>query len=391
MKTNIQTKRLYLRTDPEKIPALLALPKGIQALPDWFREPLEDFLRLRQRNWPAKTVRRSTSLLCGRLVKIGLFLIQTYSWTNWSELSVRWIDDYIDKRLRDGVSPRTINFEISFLKQFCFFLEDSGYSIPQAIFNIKQLTTPQNLPRPLPGNDVFRLEKYIQDARTGEKRWERDKKAFRGLAWFYLMWHCGLRVSEVSNLKLSDVDFEKNKLLIEDSKERKDRVVYMSETTSEAIQNYLKIFASLLSVYLFEHKGNPISTRMIQDTLTRYGNECGIEVTPHRLRHTFATQMLNAGMPITSLQRYLGHENIDTTMVYAKVSDVLLQYQYEQALQGLDAEWHPDEQIRKVRFARRDLQKITGTLDELKQNADGFSDVLDDLQKLLQKLEEDMS
>ncbi|MBN2266714.1 MAG: tyrosine-type recombinase/integrase [Candidatus Babeliaceae bacterium] len=391
METNIQTKRLYLRTDPEEIPALLALPKAIQALPDWFREPLEDFLRLRQRNWPAKTVRRSTSLLCGRLVKIGLFLIQTYSWTNWGELSVRWIDDYIDKRLRDGIAPRTINFEISFLKQFCFFLEDSGYSIPQSIFNIKQLTTPQNLPRPLPGNDVFLLEKHILDARIGDKRWERDKKAFRGLAWFYLMWHCGLRVSEVSNLQLSDVDYEKNKLLIEDSKERKDRVVYMSDTTAKAIQNYLKIFASSLSVYLFEHQGRPITTRMIQDTLTRYGNECGIEVSPHRLRHTFATQMLNAGMPITSLQRYLGHENIDTTMIYAKVSDVLLQYHYEQALQGLDEEWHPDDHIRKVRFACQDLRKITGALDELKENADGFYAALNELQKLLQQLEEDMS
>ena len=391
METDLKKQKLHLRTDPKAISSLLALPEVLQTLPDWYREPLEGFLRLRQRNWSAKTVQRSTRGLCRYLLNIGVFLMQTYEWENWDALSVRWVDAYIDQRIDNGISPKTINVEISFFKQFCIFLEDSGYSISKSIFKMKQLTTSKNLPRPLPGNDVFRLEKHIQDARTGEKRWERDKKALRGLAWFYLMWHCGLRVSEVRNLKLDDTDFEKNKLLIEDSKERKDRVVYMSETTSEAIQNYLKIFASLLSVYLFEHKGNPISTRMIQDTLTRYGNECGIEVTPHRLRHTFATQMLNAGMPITSLQRYLGHENIDTTMVYAKVSDVLLQYQYEQALQGLDAEWHPDEQIRKVRFARRDLQKITGTLDELKQNADGFSDVLDDLQKLLQKLEEDMS
>ena len=78
-------------------------------------------------------------------------------------------------------------------------------------------------------------------------------------------------------------------------------------------------------------------------------------------------------------------------MIYAKVSDVLLQYHYEQALQGLDEEWHPDDHIRKERFARRDLQKITGALEELKKNADGFYVILDELQKLLLKLEEDMS
>lgn len=207
------------------------------------------------------------------------------------------------------------------------------------------------------------------------------------------MWHCGLRVSEVCYLKLEDLDFEKSKLFVRDSKERKDRVVYMSQTTVNAIQDYLKLFKDQLILYLFEHKGKgkPMATRQIQALLTNYGKGCGVDVTPHRLRHTFATQMLNAGMPITSLQRYMGHKNIDTTMIYAKVSDLLLQQQYKQALHGLDPDWCPDEQISKVRSARRSLQKITGTLNDLKQNSNGFYAAMDELQKLLQQLEEDMS
>ena len=391
METKLQNKKLRLRPAPEDIPLLLALPERIQILPAWYREPLVDFVRSRQRNWPAKRVQRSTRQLCGRLLRMGNFLIENYAWKNWSELSVRWLDAYIDKRLEDGRSPNTINVDISFFKQLCIFLSDSGYAIPKAVFRMKQLTTPQSPPRPLPGDDVFRLEKHIQDARTGEKRWQRDKKAFRDLAWFYLMWHCGLRVSEVCDLMLDALDFESQKLLVSDSKERKDRMVYMSETTVRAIRDYLDLFGDQLISHLFEHKGKPLSTRQVQALLTDYGKSCGVDVSPHRLRHTFATQMLNAGMPITSLQRYLGHENIATTLIYTKVSDLLLQQQYKQALQGLDPDWHPDKEICKTRFARRSLQKIRGALEEARENADSFYAALDELQELLQTLEEDMS
>ena len=391
METKRQDKKLRLRPAPEDIPLLLALPETIQILPTWYREPLADFVRSRQRNWPAKRVQSSTRQLCNRLAKIGSFLIQNYGWANWAELSVRWLDAYIDKRLEDGILPNTINVDISFFKQLCVFLSDSGYAIPKAVLRMKQLTTPESLPRPLPGDDVFRLEKYIQDARTGEKRWQRDKKAFRDLAWFYLMWHCGLRVSEVCDLKLDALDFESHKLLVRDSKERKDRMVYMSETVVRAIKDYLDLFGNQLISHLFEHKGKSITTRQIQALLTDYGKGCGIEVSPHRLRHTFATQMLNAGMPITSLQRYLGHKNIDTTLIYTKVSDLLLQQQYKQALQGLDPDWHPYEQIRKAKFVRQSFQRIRRALGQLRENTGGFHTALGELQELLQKLEEDIS
>ena len=95
-------------------------------------------------------------------------------------------------------------------------------------------------------------------------------------------------------------------------------------------------------------------------------------------------------MPITSLQRYLGHENIDTTLIYTKLSDLLLQQQYKQALQGLYPDWHPDEQVCKARFARRSLQNIKGFLEEAKENADSFYAALDEIQELLQALEEDL-
>jgi hypothetical protein len=73
-----------------------------------------------------------------------------------------------------------------------------------------------------------------------------------------------------------------------------------------------------------------------QRRLVHYRQQCGAPVTAQRLRHTFTSQMLTAGMPVSSLQRYLGHEHLDTAMIYAEVSDPLLQQDYYQGIATLD-------------------------------------------------------
>jgi len=70
--------------------------------------------------------------------------------------------------------------------------------------------------------------------------------------------------------------------------------------------------------------------------LVHYQQQCGVPVTAQRLRHTFASHMITAGMPVSSLQRYLGHEHLDTTMIYAEVSDSLLRQDYYQGIAALD-------------------------------------------------------
>ena len=71
--------------------------------------------------------------------------------------------------------------------------------------------------------------------------------------------------------------------------------------------------------------------------LAHYGELCGVPVTAHRLRHTFASQMLTVGMPVTSLQRFLGHEHLDTTMIYAEVADTVLEQDYYRGISVLDS------------------------------------------------------
>lgn len=317
-------------------PDILALPMELKELPAWLGEPFRRFLRLKQRNWPAKTVQQSTRQVFLRLSKLMEFFIRHYGWVEWQQLSFRWLDDYIDSRLREGLQPATINWDLINFRVFCRFLIDEGYHVPQSILRMKLLNTPRRLPRPLSENQVHRVEQCIQAAINEAKTEFHRQLAIRDLACFYLLWHCGLRNSEVCSLLLTEVDLEGRKLFIRDSKERKDRVVYMSDTAVEALRYYLSIRPDPSSAHLFPTRSGALKTRSLWKRLRAYGSKCNVPVTAQRLRHTFATQMLAAGMPVTSLQRYLGHEMLDTTMIYAEVSDPMLQQDYYLGMALLD-------------------------------------------------------
>ena len=87
---------------------------------------------------------------------------------------------------------------------------------------------------------------------------------------------------------------------------------------------------------MFTTQHGVLHPQSLQRRLVHYSRQFGVPVTAQRLRHTFASQMLAAGMPISSLQRYLGHEHLDTTMIYAEVSDPLLRQDYYQGIAAFD-------------------------------------------------------
>jgi site-specific recombinase XerD len=238
------------------------------------------------------------------------------------------IEEYIDDKLQYGWAAGTINWDLINFRSFCYFAIEEGYPVPHTVTRVKDLAIPQRLPRPLPDEQVRQLEQCIQEAISQAKSEYQRQLAIRDLAFFYLMWHCGLRVGEVSELLVSDVDLRGKKIFIHDSKERKDRMLYMSPTTATALQHHLEVRKRQDSAYVFTSQHRVLTPRGIRGRLKKYSQECGIPVTPHRLRHTFASQMLAAGMSVTSLQRYLGHEDLDTTMIYAQVSDPMLQRDY---------------------------------------------------------------
>jgi len=187
---------------------IFAMPERLNEVPEWLRNPLYRFLRLKQRNWPVKTVRRSTRQLFSRLNHVTTFFIQRYGWSEWKQLASHWLEDYIDARLREGKSPSTINWDLIYFRALCQFVVEESYEVPKAILKLKVLDSPQRLPRPLFTEQVRRLERGIQKAITEAKTECESILAFRDLACFYLLWHCGLRISEVCSLRLIDIDLD---------------------------------------------------------------------------------------------------------------------------------------------------------------------------------------
>jgi len=313
---------------PLSLNDILVIPDRVNQLSEWVREPFCRFVRLKQRNWPAKRVKQHTAQLCGRMVSMIRHLNEKGGCQDWTGWSVRLIEAYIDDKLRLGWAADTINLDLYQFRSFCRFAIDEGYPVPPILMRIKVLDTPKRLPRPLSNEQVLCLEAGIKEAISQAENEFHRKVAIRDLACFYLMWHCGMRISEVRELLVRDVDLSGRKLFIEHSKEGKDRMIYISETAAAALGEHLANRRHPDSPYVFTGRHGPLDLRSITHRFRRYAEQCDVPVTPHRLRHTFASQMLAAGMSITSLQRYMGHEELDTTLLYAEVSDPMLQKDY---------------------------------------------------------------
>jgi integrase len=157
-------------------------------------------------------------------------------------------------------------------------------------------------------------------------------------AWIYLMLYSGLRTCEVRRLLLSDIDWENRRIRIEQSKGLKDRLVYMNSATVQALRLWLELRGTpeRFADRVFLHYHQPMSRRYCQVRLRTYGKRCGIRITPHQLRHSCATLLLNAGAPVLSVQSLLGHEKVDTTLGYARLYDGTIAADYYHAMNQVE-------------------------------------------------------
>lgn len=166
------------------------------------------------------------------------------------------------------------------------------------------------------------LPKVLSDAEIG-----RMFKAVTNLkhkAILFTAYSAGLRVSEVVNLKIKDIDTGRMTLFIENAKGKKDRVVNLSPLLLDVLRSYVKQAAPRPKVYLFESDvaGEPYSTRSAQIIFSEARKKAGINKTVsfHSLRHSFATHLLEKGVDIRYIKDILGHFNIKTTERYTHVS-----------------------------------------------------------------------
>jgi site-specific recombinase XerD len=231
---------------------------------------------------------------------------------------------YIDHLRTRRLQPKTINCHLDSIRGFYnYLIDEEDLRIDNPVKRNYNLRLPRPLPRYLRDEEVPRLFTHIKN--------NRDR------AIFMLMLRCGLRLEEVANLTLRAINLRRAQLFIYDGKGGKDRVVYLSSDAFEALSRYLKKRPSsrVRKVFLVEkgaYKGKPLSMRGIQKRMEHYARKAGLKVSCHQLRHTMATQLLNADADLVIIQDLLGHNQIRTTQRYCKVSNLKVQRDYHKAI-----------------------------------------------------------
>lgn len=237
----------------------------------------------------------------------------------------REIQSYIDHLLVRRLQPKTINCHLDSIRGFYnYLIEEEGAKIQNPVKRKYNLRLAKPLPRYLQDGEVTWFFKQIENCR--------DR------AIFTLMLRCGLRVEEVANLKLRSVDLPRMQLIIYEGKGSKDRIVYLSKDAFMALSKYLERRPSTRAQKIFlaekgTYKDKPLSVRGIQKRMEYYAKKAGLSACCHQLRHTMATQLLNADADLVVIQDLLGHSHIRTTQRYCKVANLKVQRDYYKAIE----------------------------------------------------------
>ena len=270
---------------------------------------------LKRRNCSAHTARNYLNIL-------GRF--KAWLQVPLEQATPKETDAYMDHLLRDRKKPKTINCHFSCIHAFYdYLIEDERITLTNPVKKHYRLRLPRPLPKHLRDEQVAALFNEISDTR--------DR------AMFMLMLRCGLRVEEVARLTADAIEYRSRQLYVFNGKGGKDRVVYLSEDAQSALDSYMKKrrWSKEKRLFLVQkgpQMGNPISVRGIQKRIEYYAQKTGIEVSCHHLRHTMATQLLNADAALVTIQDLLGHSKITTTQCYCRVSNLKVQRDYYKAI-----------------------------------------------------------
>ena len=273
---------------------------------------------LKRRNFSPHTVKYYLNIIKQYVIWLDVPLEQA---------TVEKVDAYIDYLHRKRLHPASINLYLVIIRVFYDYLRyEERVDLTNPVKHNRRLRVPKPLPRSLRDQEVEKLFGVIKNKRD--------------IAMFKLMLRCGLRVEEVSNLTLGVIDLKRCRLIVEQGKGGKGRVVYISSDAHDALKVYLKLRSGNRTkrVFLVEkgtYKGQAISVRGIQKRIEYYAKKTRINVSCHRLRHTMATQLLNAEAEVETIQDLLGHNWITTTQRYCRVSNLKVQKDYFKAMRNV--------------------------------------------------------
>ena len=216
-----------------------------------------------------------------------------------------------------GIGPRSLARILSGVRQFYRFLVIDGYLEVDPTELLESPKQPDHLPEVLSTAEVDLLEQAIDLS-----KWE----GHRNRAIIEVLFSCGLRVSELTNLKLSNLYIEEQYIRVM-GKGSKERLVPISPRALDELsywfadRNVMKIKPGEEDYVFLNRRGQHLTRTMILIMIKRYALEAGIKktISPHTLRHSFATSLLEGGADLRAIQAMLGHESIGTTEIYTHI------------------------------------------------------------------------
>lgn len=218
------------------------------------------------------------------------------------------------KRLsQQGLSERTLARKLSAWRQYCGWLVQSGMMDNDPTFNLKSPRLPERLPKALPQEEL----NHMLDSAPVD-----DSLAVRDHALFELMYGSGLRLSEIHGLDLGDVLLDEGWVSVT-GKGRKERQVPLSGKSVEALRAYLseRVAADGETALFTGKNGTRLGQRQIQKRLQAWAvrQGSGQHISPHMMRHSYASHLLQSSRDIRAVQELLGHSNLSTTQIYTKL------------------------------------------------------------------------
>ena len=243
-----------------------------------------------------------------------------------TDITLHDIDNFIEFQAERGLKSSSINRSLTAVSSLYQFLSDEDPSLECPVLRHRHwLRDHQRLPRAVPKCEVEKLFAVIDDVR--------DQVIF------LLMLRSGLRVSEVAKLRMGDLflDEQPPRLRIQ-GKNSIERAVYLSAETAKALNRYLAQRPKVLVETVFlTYAQSGIGVRGIQKRLQQYRAAAGVTLTAHQLRHNFASNLVLADVPVTSIQKLLGHRWVGTTQNYIAANDAKVKADFVQASAQMEA------------------------------------------------------
>lgn len=306
--------------------------------PAWLRVPLCEYVKYRWRNWLPHMAKQHAARLTRRLAVTCQWLLEERAWTELSALQRSDVETFLSARQAAGLAVNTLCNDLATLRAFLFFVQERGTPLSPNIFRVAYPQRSYPLPRHLSAAAFQRLVTVVLQQTDPDTRQNRLDRA-----WFLTLAHTGVRLSELLNLRLPDIDLASGRLFIRPGKNGYGRLVYTTAELTHALCAYLPLRPNLPDDHLWLAQDTPLPDKYVRTRVRHWGQLADCDVSPHVLRHTLATLLINQGLPIETLRKLLGHRSLSVTQQYARLSDPVVQHQFQKAVEGIEgiaaADW----------------------------------------------------